>query len=1231
MVHMSVSRHWAQVCLLACALLAGSVATSCTVNASQDVVDDTLTGIVTAKAVTNVRATTTEDGHITLTFDGQTDAEGKNLYYRVNYQMFDGPNAASPILTHILKPSGGESSFSYTMEVPSGIHVLFTIDTVIQYASTGSSTSLTASSSAVVEGASLPTVAVSSPIVDGNTVSLSWDDRKLMSALDQSGRTPLYNYKFLVRRLMVNDDFNEDNYASDELSAMWKGATLVYEGTDTSCTDKLSGNEVHALYRVWMVLMDANGVLLEQVPEISSSPMEITTDTSTAPAEPLSIAASRGTRKNGVQVEWTLPDYVSGLASGSVTHRAKVERLGGGSEEWTTLVDLRADINTADYGYTPDGTGGKASYRYLDTSAEPNTTYTYRVTAAYCFTATGVIQPQDKAFDPLETAQPGYRTWLPTGLQVHDGRSSTSDTALSNTVSWTYAEPSGKPGTFSLTRSDEYATTSLGTITTTTYSDSFTLSGDDLKVDHAYSYALRLVYEDGTESEPIVSDTVAFETNFTQIPYIEDLAATTNLAGKVTLSWNEDTDSDYEHDKITYALQSAGSYEELSSAEVVPAGEGVTLPGSGNGYRGTWTLDAEAGMSKYYKLTATYGGAKELNATYVQVVQGSALAIPAGLKVADSVSQTTLTGSFSTVENAASYKVGYRRSGTEDDYTFIDLDQSESGTVSFSLSTEVGAGTAEAGMVYDFVAVSVDEEGNRSACSSVETGSLFGPYGLDAAISDNDTANNAFTVTWKAVPGAGGYNVNLYRKVLDGNDKPIYDSTTYLGSKLVETVEGTAGYSQQFLSSDALFAVKGDNPYPLSSHYLVKVVPYSLAENGGEVAEEQVDGVEGHWFSPPVLAASKAASGTQIAVSWDAVDGAESYLLYQSSDGSTWGAATTVTGTSYTLTTTSDTYFTIASVKGGLTSQLQSYISGDDTNLGYVFKAPSSFSATSNADKPYYTLVWSAVDGATRYYVTEDSSSAIAIDVTDLGKGEFRGTEGTAGYVRLSADGSTYTYNCQGSEMVNSTWNHTVSMYSYKEIEGVAVTSQSSSPVTGVYRDFSPAELANIVHFMFKIALTEANKQFGGDWWPPSGMIEKVFTNIYTDMTGVTIKSSYANRWGDPTQHNGSMKMSDAPVPSSADSLTSASGFVLSSTVDAVLQASDDGELGYLGVDSLNYVGYGKTGTFVLRYPDKYGNRTATYRITTELNVKESTGTVEITKDGSATSFSYSDLTVKPY
>ena len=961
-------------------------------------------------------------------------------------------------------------------------------------------------------------------------------------------------------------------------------------------------------------------VYLPRTPEISSSPMEITTDTSTAPAEPLSIAASRGTRKNGVQVEWTLPDYVSGLASGSVTHRAKVERLGGGSEEWTTLVDLRADINTADYGYTPDGTGGKASYSYLDTSAEPNTTYTYRVTAAYCFTATGVIQPQDKAFDPLETAQPGYRTWLPTGLQVHDGRSSTSDTALSNTVSWTYAEPSGKPGTFSLTRSDEYATTSLGTITTTTYSDSFTLSGDDLKVDHAYSYALRLVYEDGTESEPIVSDTVAFETNFTQISYIEDLAATTNLAGKVTLSWNEDTDSDYEHDKITYALQSAGSYEELSSAEVVPAGEGVTLPGSGNGYRGTWTLDAEAGMSKYYKLTATYGGAKELNATYVQVVQGSALAIPAGLKVADSVSQTTLTGSFSTVENAASYKVGYRRSGTEDDYTFIDLDQSESGTVSFSLSTEVGAGTAEAGMVYDFVVVSVDEEGNRSACSSVETGSLFGPYGLDAAISDNDTANNAFTVTWKAVPGAGGYNVNLYRKVLDGNDKPIYDSTTYLGSKLVETVEGTAGYSQQFLSSDALFAVKGNNPYPLSSHYLVKVVPYSLAENGGEVAEEQVDGVEGHWFSPPVLAASKAASGTQIAVSWDAVDGAESYLLYQSSDGSTWGAATTVTGTSYTLTTTSDTYFTIASVKGGLTSQLQSYISGDDTNLGYVFKAPSSFSATSNADKPYYTLVWSAVDGATGYYLKQAGAEQDLIDVTGLEPGGSSGTIGTAGYLKLSPDGTTYTLFYHGAEVTDpSDYLKRFAIKSSKSVDGDDVTSEWSSDTSNVYRLYDTREILDAVCLVLNEHLHLADTKFGGDWWP--GTARSGAQNTYTSSDGtVTIKSVKSMFWSS-TQNAGSLTFTSTPVGTS--------GITVSTTSSPEIYASDDGSAGYLGTDSLKTIG---TGRFTVTLPgDPFKSLTATVSITAALDVKAASGAFSVTFNGETASYNYSDLTVKPY
>lgn len=1216
MTCMIVSKHWAQVCLLACALLAGGVATSCTVNASQDVVDDTLTSIVTAKAVTNVRATTTEDGRITLTFDGQTDADDKDVYYRINYQKFDGPNAASSILTHILKPSGGEGSFSYTMEVPSGIHVLFTVDTVIQY----SSTSLTASSSAVVEGASLPSVAVSSPIVDGNTVSLSWDDRKLMSALDQTGRTPLYNYKFQVRRLMVDDDFNEDNYSSDELAAMWAGATLVYEGTGTSFNEYLSGNEVHALYRVGLVLMDANGVALEHVPAISSSPMEITTDTSTAPAEPLAIAASRGTRKDGVQVEWTLPDYVSGLASGSVTHRAKVERLASGADKWTTLVALGTDINTAEYGYTQDGTGGKASYSYLDTSADANTTYAYRVTAAYYFADTNVIQTQDKSLNPLETAQAGYRAWLPTDLQVQDGRTSTSEAGLSNTVSWTYEEPSGKQGTFSLTRSDEYSTTALENTNATSYTDSFTLSGDELKVDHTYSYTLRLVYEDGTESDPLVSDTVVYKTSFTQVSYIEDLAATTNLAGKVTLSWNEDTDSDYEHDKVTYALQSAGSYEELSSAEKVSPGEGVTLPGSDNGYHGTWTLDAEAGVANYYKLTATYAGAKDLNTTYVQVVQGSALAIPAGLSVADSVSQTALTGSFGTVEHAASYKVGYRLNGTEDPYIFIDLSQSDSGTVSFTLSSEVGAGTADAGKVYDFVVVSVDEEGNESACSSVETGSLFGPYGLDPAIGDNDTTNNSFTVTWKAIPGAAGYNVNLYRKVLDGNNAPIYDSTTYLGSKLVETVEGTAGYSQQFLSSDALFAVKSTNPYPLSSHYLVKVVPYSLAEEEGEVAEDLIEGVEGHWFAPPVLTASKATSGTQITASWDAVDGAESYLLYQSGDGTTWGAATTVTGTSYTLTTTSDTYFTIASEKDGLTSQPQSYVSGDDANHGYVFKAPSGFNATSNADKPYYTLVWSAVDGATGYYLKQADAEQDLVDVTGLEAGGSSGTAGTAGYLKLSSDGTTYTLLYHGAEVSDpSDYLKRFAIKSSKDVDGADVTSEWSSDTSNVYRLYDTREILDAVCLVLNEHLHLADTAFGGDWWPGTalGGDQKSYTSSDGTVSIMSVKSTF---WS-ATQNAGSLTFTSTPVGTS--------GITVSTNSSPEIYASDDETAGYLGTDSLKTIG---TGSFTVTLPaDPFKSLTATVSITTTLDVQASSGAFSVTFNGETASYSYSDLTVKPY
>ncbi len=1172
-------------------LLGSSFLSSCTVNPAQDVVDDSISCIVTPKAVTNVKASTCEEGQITLTFDGQNDADGLNLYYNVRYQEFEGAKAIGAWKQAEVSSTMGDTSFSKTFTVPSGIHMLFAIDTVIKYPSGKSEVKLVETASSVVEGASLPSIAIDSPIVDGNNITLSWDDSALMSAMDQSGKTPLYNYEFEVYRQL-------DGAVSEPINVK----------KDTTFSEYCSGNQVQPTYLIKLILLDAHGDPLEDVPAIESS-VTVVTDASTAPAAPLAIQASRGTHKEGITVTWTLPDYIDGIDTSTVSHRAKVEKSVHDSGNWTTVVDLKEDINDAStYGYVTTGDGGSASYSFVDGDIEANTLYDYKVTAAYCFSSTGIIQTQDKSLPAKETEKPGYRTWLAEDLKVIDQRASLDgkekdqNPNLDTLLVWTYDEPSGAEGTFQLVRSDEYGSVTIDDVSGASYTDNtYSLSEEERRMNHSWRYSLRLKYADGTYSDAITGDTtVEFVTQYTQVKYIQDLSATHNLAGKVKLTWTKEGD-----DEITYTLQQAPSYEALSSAE----SEAVTFDLNEGKY--SYTISSEAGKEVFCKLTATYSGDKQQNTTYVQVVSGKALATPSSLKVDDAISQTTLTGSFSPVAEAYSYQVGYRESDSDGEYTFVNIDKT---SPSFSLSSEVGAGTEEAGKVYDFVVRSVDETGEVTEVSAVEKGSLFGPYGLNPLASDNDATNNSFTVAWNPIQGSDGYRVVVYR---DDEDR------SYVGSKLVETVTGSTGYSQSFLSSDSIFNVTETNPYPLSSRYLVKVVPYSNTDSG-EISEDLISYVECHWFAPPVLAASKAASGTQITVTWNTVEGAENYLLYQSTDGKSWGSPTTLSSseTSKTFTTTSDTYFTIASQKGGLKSQLQSYAQGDDTNFGYVFKAPSSFNATSNADKPYYTLVWSAVEGATGYYLKQAGASEVLVDVSSIAKGGSSGTSGSEGYLSLSADGTTYTLLYHGAEIEDpSDYLKQFAIRSAKTIDSKEVSSEWSGNTSNVYRLYDTREILNAVCFVMYTHLHAANDQFGGDWWPNDASIGKPDQRTYTSSDGSAVIKSVKASWWSGAQEAGSVVLSLAPVGTS--------GIKVSTISCPSTYAVDEGAAGYLGTDPLKTVG---TGSFTVALPaNPFGSRTAVVTITQELNVIDKTGSFSVSFDGETKSYSYADLSVMPY
>lgn len=1239
MLRMRKWKLWAQVgmAFLCLGLIAG-----CTVDVTGDVTEQTLSSIVSAKAVTNLEASTTEENQITVSFTGQNDADELHIRYLLNYQFFDGPNAISTTETHTIIPKSGETEFTYTMPVNSGIHVLYSVQTVITY---GDKSVSTAQTSDVVEGAALPSVSLSAPIVEGNDVYLAWDDRALMSAKDQNGRTPLYdNYEFELYRIRVPEDFNLAGKTQEELDTYWvEHGKAIYSGKDTTFKDKLEGRQVQAIYRLGLKILDKNNEPIEGVKEATSPTSMIKTDSSLASVPATSVSVTQGTEQNKVIITVLLPDYV--VTDGTVTHRMKLERSVHGTNTWTTLVPYTEDINTDAYKYFQYSEGGGASYIVDDTNVEANTLYDYRVTTGYLYSVTGTIQTQDPETALTETVEPGYKMWLPSGdLVLEDKRAKASDEQMDTLVTWTYDPPVAAERTFVLTRSDEFSSTSFE-VTGTQYEDVFDITGDDVNYNHTYYYSLVMKYPDDTLSSPPVTSatSVVFESPYVSVNFVKDLTATQSLAGKVVLTWTEDHSGDvaYESSDISYKLKQADSYKELNGAdfEDLFGSDTTSKPSADNNYQGSLTLDGlDDGVTKYYLLRADYGGNATINKLSYSNTSGKTLANPANLSASDGASTEELTLTFDQVEDARGYQLLYRKEGSEDEWTTLDIEKPDDGseTITQVLGDEVGKNTKLAGTRYVFKVKSKDVDDVYTQGSSEETGSLLGPALLNAKVIDNDQYNDHFTLTWDPVDGAKGYNLYVYTA-----GSGVHDATTKVGERLIEDVQKTtAKFTLDKTDAeyvDLLFDKKGNNPYPLSSHYDILIAPYN---DNFEVEENLIDPVEGHWFTPPVLEASKATSGTQITLTWNAVEGATEYKVYSSTDNASWVLLDTTSGTSMDVPTNADTYFTITASNGTVTSLKQEYAADDKANFGYVFKAPGSFSATSDPDHPWYVLSWSAVESATKYYLKEDNQDAIAVDVGSMTAGSSIGSKDSAGYLTLSEDGRTFTWYSQGNEMTSPVWSHTVSMYSEKTLDdGTVITSLNTPTVTGIYRDFTPKELCNIMNFMLYAALHNADESFGGDWWPPSGVAEigfkehNYYIQTYSTMAGVTVTSSHAD--GPHVlgiiQRDGNITFSDAPIPHGRDQLGNLSGFKVSASQAATVRASDDGELGYLGNDKLQLVGKDGTGSFTITYPDKYGSRTAVYQITTQLDVQAKTGEVKITKDGTETSFSYVDMTTKPW
>jgi len=1171
---------------------------SCTVNPLESKVSDTTLAMLTPKTVSDLCATINDPSSITVTFNGQSDMDDYQMYYTLSYAL--GPDF-DDTKEVVITPARGVSAISYTFSsLPAGTQMLVWVTTHIAYAQTsGSKKVLESTSSAVVEGATLPAVSLYS-VMEGSTVNLYWSADALYSALDPTGNTPLYpNYTYTLKRISGTTE------------------KTVYEGNKkNSFTETVAGNAVSVTYTLTLSIKDAAGASLSDDPITST--LMVTTDSSSEPepAEELTASGESDILKDAVMVRWTLPDYISTVKNPE--YRVILERSVHGAGEWTKLIDKGTAINNDTYAYTKLDEEGRASYAYKDGSVLSNTLYDYRITTYYLVNGANYIR-QDKDIVPTAAGTPGFKVWLPTDFAVTntgtavgtvDGSGNYPVTA---NLAWKYGQSLPLGMQFVVVRSDEYATVKLSGVTEKTLQDSFTLEPKktdyDTRFDHTYHYSIMLDYGDGTTSEVLAApENVIYTTSFEKVDYITDWSVTTDLSKKIILSWklnlisSKGNDLSLEKEKLSYTLQESDTLNGRTDATVLLDSTDATqkdqfvFDETAQTY--TITLDREGGTKKYYRLTAKYSDAG--NATYdgtttVVLPVGSTLGVPRNLTASDGISTEKIVISFEPVDGAQTYALYYRKNGTSDE--FVSLCQGTDTSYEFTL----GQGTKEAGTVYDFQVSAIDSNGIETTPSAVETGCLLGPASLNATATTN-TNTDSFTVSWDAVAGAVKYTANVYRDSVS--------DATYIGHKELDA-NGALTYSLVFshVADVDLFNANDKNPYPLSGSYLVTIVPQH--DEDTVVSEGLLTPVKGCWFGPPSgIIASKAEAANAITVKWNAVDDATKYHLYGSTDNATWKLVARMdeSSTTATVTTTADTYYTVESANDSLTSAKQ--VVTDNSNYGYVLKAPESFQVYNSTDKSYFTAVWSVVPDA-KGYVILDNAKSVAVDASTLVAGASSAIPSGDGYLKL--DGKTITYCFTGYEVTSdpAKWLHSLSIASTRNDLSMPIQSDYSSEQAKMYRNLTHKEILNIVLDLLKTEVANANTQFSGDWW--SGLLAGA--NKYQNSSGsVSILSATGTTQG----KGGSITMTETPVADTE--------FKVSTDGSIVVFASDANKdllAGNLGTDPLQYI---EEGSLKLTLPACYGGVAATVKITTKLDVINKTGAYSVTYNGETKNFSYADV-----
>jgi len=357
-------------------------------------------------------------------------------------------------------------------------------------------------------------------------------------------------------------------------------------------------------------------------------------------------------------------------------------------------------------------------------------------------------------------------------------------------------------------------------------------------------------------------------------------------------------------------------------------GNEITLSASEYTLSGTLTVGTST-------ITVSYEGETD---TFDVAVTENPPSTPANV-TATAVSSSSITVSWPAVSRASSYIV-YRSTYSGGPY-------SEVGTPTDTSYTDTGLTAAT---TYYYRVAAVNTGGNSAQSSYV---SAFTPPAshtpLTADIWDNGTITSGTSAQWYSFTATVGTSYYVW-----WNDSGQGNSTKTLDVR-VSAYYGHDGTSIFTNYDSAYSSPRSVVYYGEDTTIYIKVEPYYSSNTGTFSVVYSTSNTRPD--VAPVPAAPTGVTAAQITsssitVSWSAVSGATSYVVYRStSSGGTYSQVGTATGTSYTdtgLTANTYYYYRVAAVNAGGTGAQSGYISPRTLPSGMVIPPLSSTQLSAN-------------------------------------------------------------------------------------------------------------------------------------------------------------------------------------------------------------------------------------------------------------------------------------------